>query len=66
MKLSDFHYDLPDELIARYPTEERTASRLLMLNGENGELQHKQFKDLLEVINPNDLLVFNLFFPFFH
>ena len=59
MKLSDFHYDLPDELIARYPTQERTASRLLVLNGETGGCEHLSFSDLLQSFNPGDLLVFN-------
>ncbi len=59
MQLSDFHFDLPDELIARYPMSERTASRLLVLDGANGGFQHRQFTDLLELLNPGDLLVFN-------
>ncbi len=59
MKLSDFHYDLPDHLIARYPTAERTASRLLTLDGQSQQLEHRQFTDLLTLINAGDLLVFN-------
>lgn len=59
MKVSDFHYDLPDELIARYPLEERTASRLLQLDGSTGTISHRQFKDLLSLLEPGDLLVFN-------
>jgi S-adenosylmethionine:tRNA ribosyltransferase-isomerase len=59
MQVSDFHFDLPEELIARYPMEERTASRLLHLNGNSGELSDKHFKDILELVNPGDLLVFN-------
>ena len=59
MLVSDFHFDLPDELIARYPKPERTASRLLQLNGENGEIFHCTFSDVLELINEGDLLVFN-------
>ncbi|WP_150538776.1 tRNA preQ1(34) S-adenosylmethionine ribosyltransferase-isomerase QueA [Actinobacillus vicugnae] len=59
MLVSDFHFDLPDELIARYPTTERTASRLLHLNGETGEFADKQFSDLLAQINQGDLLIFN-------
>ncbi|MDH3342164.1 MAG: tRNA preQ1(34) S-adenosylmethionine ribosyltransferase-isomerase QueA [Gammaproteobacteria bacterium] len=63
MRTDDFHFDLPDELIAQQPCEQRSASRLLHLTrtpdkGEN-PVQHKQFKDLVELINPNDLLVFN-------
>lgn len=59
MQVSDFHFDLPDELIARFPTESRTASRLLSLDGESGRVEHCQFTDLLEKLNKGDLLVFN-------
>jgi S-adenosylmethionine:tRNA ribosyltransferase-isomerase len=59
MQLSDFHYHLPDQLIARYPAAERTASRLLTLDGASGQLQHRQFTDLLTLLKPGDLLVFN-------
>lgn len=59
MKVSDFHFDLPDELIARYPKPERTASRLLQLNGENGAIFHRTFSDVLDLINEGDLLIFN-------
>ncbi|MDH2923853.1 S-adenosylmethionine:tRNA ribosyltransferase-isomerase [Nicoletella semolina] len=59
MQVSDFHFDLPDDLIARYPTEERTASRLLYLNGETGNYQDQQFTDLLSHLNTGDLLIFN-------
>lgn len=59
MQLSDFQYDLPSELIARYPLEQRSASRLLCLDGNTGNLAHRQFKDVAGLILPNDLLVFN-------
>ncbi|TNH02195.1 tRNA preQ1(34) S-adenosylmethionine ribosyltransferase-isomerase QueA [Testudinibacter sp. TR-2022] len=59
MQVSDFHFELPDELIARYPKAQRTSSRLLCLNGETGELQHRQFADVLDLVNAGDLLVFN-------
>lgn len=59
MRVADFHFNLPDELIARYPKTERTSSRLLQLNGENGELSHHTFADIIEQINPGDLLIFN-------
>ncbi len=59
MKLSDFYFDLPDELIARYPMPDRSASRLLQLNRQNGEIQHRTFKDITSLINEGDLLVFN-------
>ncbi|MGY5452865.1 tRNA preQ1(34) S-adenosylmethionine ribosyltransferase-isomerase QueA [Agarivorans sp. MS3-6] len=59
MRVADFSFILPDELIARYPKQQRRDSRLLYLNGNSGELKHQQFPDLLEHIKPNDLLVFN-------
>jgi S-adenosylmethionine:tRNA ribosyltransferase-isomerase len=59
MKRIDFHYDLPAELIAQHPLPERSASRLLCLDGNSGEIEHCGFSDLLEKIRPNDLLVFN-------
>ncbi len=59
MKLSDFHFDLPDELIAHYPPVKRTDSRLLCLSRESGDITHRQFIDFISLINPEDLLVFN-------
>ena len=59
MQVSDFDFALPDELIARYPMPERTASRLLQLQGDSGEIRHGQFTDLLGLLNAGDLLVFN-------
>ncbi len=59
MKLSDFYFDLPESLIAKYPTPDRAASRLLSLNGTNGEIRHGVFSDILDNVQPNDLLVFN-------
>ena len=59
MRVADFSFDLPDELIARYPMAQRNASRLLTLDGNSGALGDKQFTDLLEMINPGDLMVFN-------
>ena len=59
MRVSDFHFDLPESLIATYPMPERTASRLLALNGPTGELSHLAFRDLLNLVNPGDLMVFN-------
>ena len=51
MLVSDFYFDLPDNLIARYPTPERTASRLLKLDGNTGALTDQHFPDLLEDVN---------------
>lgn len=59
MKVSDFSFTLPDELIARYPLDERSSSRLLCLNSALSELTHQHFTDLLDLLNPGDLLVFN-------
>nr|VFK26478.1 MAG: S-adenosylmethionine:tRNA ribosyltransferase-isomerase [Candidatus Kentron sp. MB]VFK74571.1 MAG: S-adenosylmethionine:tRNA ribosyltransferase-isomerase [Candidatus Kentron sp. MB] len=59
MQVSDFHYDLPEELIAQYPTDKRTASRLLVLDRDTGALQEATFSDLPRFLVPGDLLVFN-------
>ncbi len=59
MQRSDFSYELPEELIARYPLENRTASRLLCLDGDTGDIRHRQFTNLLEELTSKDLLVFN-------
>lgn len=59
MKLSDFSFTLPEHLIAKYPTPDRTASRLLHLNGTTGDVHHKQFQQMLDLVEPGDLLVFN-------
>lgn len=59
MRVADFSFDLPDELIARFPKQERSSSRLLTLDGPSGEVNHKVFSDVLELVNENDLLVFN-------
>ena len=59
MKLSDFHFDLPDELIARHPEAVRSASRLLCVDGANGAQTHRRFADLPSLLQPGDLLVMN-------
>ena len=59
MKTSDFYFDLPKELIAQDPLEDRSASRLLVLNKETGEMEHRIFKDIVEYLNPGDCLVIN-------
>lgn len=59
MRVSDFSFELPEELIAQFPLETRSASRLLCLDGNTGELAHKQFSQLTELVQPGDLLVFN-------
>lgn len=59
MQLSDFDYQLPDDLIARYPAEVRSASRLLCLDRQSGVVSHHVFRQIVEMINPDDLLIFN-------
>ena len=59
MKLSDFYYDLPPELIAQHPCEKRDESRLLVLDRKTGKIEHRVFKDIIEYLTPNDCLVIN-------
>ncbi|MEC7295688.1 MAG: tRNA preQ1(34) S-adenosylmethionine ribosyltransferase-isomerase QueA [Pseudomonadota bacterium] len=59
MQRADFHFELPDELIARYPSEQRSDCRLLCVDGQSGALAHRRFPDLLDLLEPGDLLVFN-------
>ena len=59
MKTHDFYYDLPEELIAQTPLEKRDASRLLCLNRETGQWEHKHFYDIIDYLNPGDCLVMN-------
>lgn len=59
MQVSDFSFDLPEELIASFPLAQRSDSRLLCLDGRDGTLEHRQFKDLVDLLLPGDLLVFN-------
>ena len=59
MKKSDFHFDLPPELIAQAPLAERSASRLLVVDAKHGRREDRRFTDLVELIAPGDLVVFN-------
>ena len=59
LSTSDFYYDLPEELIAQDPLEDRSSSRLMVLDQKTGEVEHKVFKDILEYLNPRDCLVLN-------
>ena len=59
MKTSDFNFDLPQELIAQTPIEDRSASRLMVLDKETGEIEHKIFRDIKEYLKPGDCLVLN-------
>ena len=56
---SDFYYDLPEELIAQSPSDERDGCRLMTLNKENGTVEHKIFRDIIDYFNPEDMLVVN-------
>lgn len=59
MRRQQFHYDLPDHLIAKVPAAERRGSRLFHIDGVTASRTHRQFPDLLELVNPGDLMVFN-------
>lgn len=59
LTLKDFYYDLPEEQIAQTPVEPRDSSRLMLLSKETGEIQHKIFRDVLDYLNPEDVLVVN-------
>ncbi len=59
MKTSDFYFDLPQELIAQDPLEDRSSSRLLVLDKESGERKHKIFRDIRKFLKPGDCLVIN-------
>ena len=59
MKTSDFYYELPKELIAQTPVEPRDSSRLLVMNRESGEIEHRHFYDIIDFLNEGDLIVAN-------
>jgi S-adenosylmethionine:tRNA ribosyltransferase-isomerase len=59
VQTTDFDFNLPKELIAQYPTPNRTESRLLHVNRQNGEVEHHQFSDIINFLEPGDLLVLN-------
>ena len=59
MKTSDFYYDLPEELIAQDPLEDRSSSRLMCLDKETGDITHTHFRHILDELNPGDCLVIN-------
>ena len=59
MKLSHFNYDLPEGLLAEYPSEHRDEAKLMVLNREKGSIEHKHFKDLVDYFDEGDILVFN-------
>ncbi len=59
MKINDFLYELPEELIAQHPLEKRDMSRLLVLDKNTGEISHGRFGDILDLIKDGDCLVLN-------
>lgn len=59
MNRKDFYFSLPEKLIAQTPLKDRSSSRLMTINKYTGEIQHKIFKDIIDLINPNDCLVIN-------
>lgn len=59
MKTSDFYYDLPQELIAQEPLSKRDTSRLMVLDKDTGEIAHKHFYDIIDMLNPGDALILN-------
>ena len=59
MNVSDFNFDLPEELIAQDPLEDRASSRLLVLDKETGDVEHKHFRDVLKYLKKGDCLVLN-------
>ncbi|MFI3304976.1 MAG: tRNA preQ1(34) S-adenosylmethionine ribosyltransferase-isomerase QueA [Rikenellaceae bacterium] len=59
MKLSNYGYELTEEMLAKYPSEERDESRLMVLNRATGEIEHRIFKDIIEYFDEKDLFVFN-------
>ncbi|HOY15629.1 MAG TPA: S-adenosylmethionine:tRNA ribosyltransferase-isomerase, partial [Saprospiraceae bacterium] len=58
-KLSNFNFDLPDSLIAQYPSDERDQSRLMVLHKDTGKIEHRLFKDVLEYFDEGDTFIFN-------
>jgi S-adenosylmethionine:tRNA ribosyltransferase-isomerase len=59
LRTSDFHYDLPEELIASRPLPERSASRMMVVHRDSGRIEHRMFRDFPEYLRPDDLLVLN-------
>ena len=59
MKLSDFKYEVPEELIAQYPVDKRDEARLMVLDRKSGTREHRIFKEIVDYLNPNDVLVLN-------
>lgn len=58
-KLSQFKFDLPENLIAQYPSQERDESRLMVVDRKTGKIEHKIFKEVLNYFDDGDVLIFN-------
>src|SRR5690554_6265721 len=59
MKLSEFNFDLPEELIAKHPAENRDESRLMVIHKDTGEIEHKMFKDIIDYFDEGDVMICN-------
>ncbi|MDE6249225.1 MAG: S-adenosylmethionine:tRNA ribosyltransferase-isomerase, partial [Paramuribaculum sp.] len=59
MKLSQFKFNLPEELIAQYPAEERDQARMMVVHRDTGEIEHRIFKEIINYFDDGDLFVFN-------
>lgn len=59
MKVSDFNYELPEELISQHPYDKRDEARLMVLNRKDETIENKVFKDVIDYLNPGDCLVIN-------
>ena len=59
MRTDDFDFDLPEELIAQYPIKERDHSRMMVLDRQTGNIEHKIFSNIIDYLNPGDILVLN-------
>lgn len=59
MQTKDFYYDLPEKLIAQVPLQDRTSSKLMLLDKKTGEVQHETFKNIIDYVNEGDVIVFN-------
>ena len=59
MKLSQFRYEVPDELVAQYPLDNRDDSRLMIVNRETGKFEHRMFKDVVDIFDEGDVFVAN-------
>ena len=58
-KLSDFNYELPKELVAEYPNKNRDEARLMVIDRKDYSIKHRQFKDMIEYFDENDVIVLN-------